>query len=180
MEGQRRFGSTDIIHYSLKEPTADFGDKKIHIVHEVKRARVLAVGTTLETMYSLAESSWVFRENSKQCFQGNALLCQVRAPLSGMSHIYCAFQAIDELVIHEVRHIVLTTETHYALVYLGDDCQLYMSSVYQIRQSPTQADDMARLVLFYAHAMLSEPFTLSPTKSVLIRRVEGPLYFQAL
>jgi hypothetical protein len=160
----------------LKKPTADFGDKKIHTLHEVKRARVLAVGTTLETMYSLAESSWVFRENGKQCFRGNALLCQVRAPLLGMHHPYCAFQAIDELAIHEVRHIVLTTETHYALVYLGDDCQLYMSSVYQIRQSPTQAADMARLVLFYAHAMLSEPLTLPPTKSVLIRRVEVPSF----
>jgi hypothetical protein len=40
-ESQRSFGSTDIIHYSLKEPTTDFKKKKIDTLHEVKRARVL-------------------------------------------------------------------------------------------------------------------------------------------
>ncbi|KAJ7867646.1 hypothetical protein B0H13DRAFT_2281170 [Mycena leptocephala] len=159
-ESQRSFGSTDIIHYSLKEPTTDFKKKKIHTLHEVKRARVLEGGATLETMYSLAESSWSFRTNSDQCTRGKALLCQ----------------AIDELAIHEVKHIVLTTEAHYALVYLGDDYQLHMSQVYNIRESPTQAEDMARLVLFYAHAMLSEPLTMRSTNSVFAGRVEVPSF----
>ncbi|KAJ7241092.1 hypothetical protein C8J57DRAFT_1527134 [Mycena rebaudengoi] len=132
IESQRSFGSTDIIHYSLEEPTTDIRHKKIHTLHEVKRARVLMRGETLQKMYRLAGSSWSFRKNGDQCPRGKALLCQ----------------AIDELAIHEVKHIVLTTETHYALVYLGDDYQLHMSQVHNIRESPTQAEDMARLVLF--------------------------------
>jgi hypothetical protein len=104
------------------------------------------------------------------------LLCQVRASLLGIHHSYCALQAIDELAIHGVKHIVLTTETHYALVYVGDDDQLYMSQVYQIRESSTQADDMAQLVLFYAHAMLSEPLALRSTNSIFAGRVEVPSF----
>jgi hypothetical protein len=176
IESQRSFGSTDIIHYSLEEPTTDIRHKKIHTLHEVKRARVLMRGETLQKMYRLAGSSWSLRKNGDQCPRGKALLCQVRAPLLGIRHSYGAFQAIDELAIHEVRHIVLTTETHYALVCLGDDYQLHMSQVHNIRESPTQAEDMARLVLFYAHAMLSEPLTWRSTSSVFAGRVEVPSF----
>ncbi|KAJ7633819.1 hypothetical protein DFH06DRAFT_685930 [Mycena polygramma] len=111
-------------------------------------------------MYRLAGSIWEFRDSSA-CKRGSALLCQ----------------AIDELVKYKVRHIVLTTQSHYALVHLGNDFQLRMSSVYEIHTSTTgrQAADMAHLVLFYAHAALSEPLDC-PINPVTTYRVEVPSF----
>ena len=60
---------------------------------------------------------------------------------------------------------MLSTETHYALVYT-DDQSLLMSRVYTIRNMKTQAADMAELVLFYAHATLSTQTLPPPPGSV--------------
>ncbi|KAK6966559.1 hypothetical protein R3P38DRAFT_2816049 [Favolaschia claudopus] len=85
------------------------------------------------------------------------------------------FQAIDELAAYTVKYIVLSTENHYALMRLSDDCQLYMSRVYPIRNSATQAQDMAELVLLYAHTALDRtPWPTPERSAVQVLRVTVP------
>ncbi|KAJ7023799.1 hypothetical protein C8F04DRAFT_1271042 [Mycena alexandri] len=155
---EQEFGSTDILQYCSME-----GLRRNRTLHEVKRARVLSLlkSNVLDIMYGLAGSTWAFKQDSSACKRGAALLCQ----------------AIDELAKYQVRHIVLTTETHYALVHLDDDSQLCMSDVYEIRPSDPsrQPGDMAHLVLFYAHAALSEPLECS-RNPVTTYRVEVPSF----
>jgi hypothetical protein len=179
VDSQREFGSTDIVHFWSEEEQGDYFEGKVRTAHEVKRARVLTVGgvNVLDEMYSLAKSAWDFRHGG-ECSRGQLLLFQVRRLLRRVHHRDCPLQAIDELAKYRVTHIVLSTETHYALVHLSGDQKLCMSHVYSICDSKTQAKDMAELVLFYAHATLAEgtPWP-SPLLSVPTFRVTVPPVF---
>jgi hypothetical protein len=86
-------------------------------------------------------------------------------------------QAIDELANYQAQHIVLTTETHYALVHLSGN-SLRISRVYPIHNANSQnrASDMAELVLFYAHAALTRSWDPSPQPPVSIFRVSVPSF----
>jgi hypothetical protein len=55
---------------------------------------------------------------------------------------------------HTIGHAVMATEERYVLLRLTETLQLEMSRVYQVSGSPTQARDMAALVLFYAYAAM--------------------------
>ncbi|KAJ7714829.1 hypothetical protein DFH07DRAFT_974358 [Mycena maculata] len=55
---------------------------------------------------------------------------------------------IDEMIQAENGHLVVTTQTQYVLVRLRPSLQLEISEVYSIRNSPTQLEDIAILVLF--------------------------------
>ncbi|KAF7330690.1 RIO-like kinase [Mycena sanguinolenta] len=160
---QSDFGSTDIIHFLSPNEDAEHTDPGIRTLHEVKRARVLATRhlNVLDEMYRLAESGWNFRQGSSTCKKGSLLLGQ----------------ALDELALNMVDYIVLTTEKQYALVHLSGD-SLHMSRVYPIQNSSSQqqADDMAELVLFYAHAALTRSSQPPPQPPVSIHRVSIPSF----
>ncbi|KAJ7217643.1 hypothetical protein B0H12DRAFT_1153433 [Mycena haematopus] len=55
---------------------------------------------------------------------------------------------IDEMIQAKTGHLVVATQTQYILVRLIPSLQLEISKVYSIRDSPTQLEDMAILVLF--------------------------------
>ncbi|KAJ6528599.1 hypothetical protein B0H19DRAFT_1243083 [Mycena capillaripes] len=162
IDSQHEFGSTDIVHFLSQNEDDEQTEQGIRTLQEVKRARVLTIGNrnVLGEMHRLAELGWNFRQSS-ECAKGKHLL----------------LQAIDELANYQVQHIVLTTETHYALVHLSGD-SLYMSRVYPIHNADlqNQASDMAELVLFYAHAALTRSWEPSPQPPVSIFRVSVPSF----
>ncbi|KAJ7811496.1 hypothetical protein B0H13DRAFT_2685179 [Mycena leptocephala] len=88
----------------------------------------------------------------------------------------CARHCIDELIYYEVTHIIFATQEQYVLLFLDDSHQFRISRVYTILSSSTQARDMAELVLFYTHALLTRrpPYPPSPPTSISVFRVTVP------
>ncbi|KAJ7144661.1 hypothetical protein C8R44DRAFT_725575 [Mycena epipterygia] len=88
-------------------------------------------------------------------------------------------QCIDELIYYEGTHIILATQEQYVLLLLDDSHQFRISRVYTILGSSiTQARDMAELVLFYTHALLTRRPRYPPSRppSVSVYRVTVPAF----
>ncbi|KAJ7080118.1 hypothetical protein C8R44DRAFT_824457 [Mycena epipterygia] len=160
-------GTTDILHM-LKQGEDEDEDESPCTAHEVKRSRVLGVGgDVLRHLVSLAGPGrgWAFRDAEPAGLEEKArrLLCQ----------------CIDELIYYEVTHIILATQEQYVLLLLDDSHQFRISRVYTILGSSiTQARDMAELVLFYSHALLTRhpPYPPSRPPSVSVYRVTVPAF----
>ncbi|KAJ7121860.1 hypothetical protein C8R43DRAFT_1112120 [Mycena crocata] len=133
-------GATDIIHLWRASPSA----RVPCTPHEFKRDRALRVGSesTLEYLAEkAATSSYAFRVNEGV------------ATLAGKGkRVVC--QTINEMVVTETGHAIICTQEQYVMLRLTPAFELEISRVYQIRNSSTQAMDMAELVLFYTHSAL--------------------------
>ncbi|KAJ7868823.1 hypothetical protein B0H14DRAFT_2729040, partial [Mycena olivaceomarginata] len=68
------------------------------------------------------------------------------------------------------------TQEQYALLQPARDLQLEMSRVYKIRGSPMQAADMAALVVFYSHAVMSTGTSYVPKSIPRLPRVIIPAF----
>ncbi|KAJ7816092.1 hypothetical protein B0H14DRAFT_3148738 [Mycena olivaceomarginata] len=66
--------------------------------------------------------------------------------------VSCHRHTVNHMAKHTIGHAVMATEERYVLLRLTETLQLEMSRVYQVSGSPTQARDIAALVLFYGHA----------------------------
>ncbi|KAJ7777787.1 hypothetical protein B0H14DRAFT_3894254 [Mycena olivaceomarginata] len=66
--------------------------------------------------------------------------------------VSCHRHTVNHMAKHKIGHAVMATEERYVLLRLTESLQLEMSRVYQVSGSPTQARDIAALVLFYGHA----------------------------
>ncbi|KAJ6613778.1 hypothetical protein B0H10DRAFT_2221889 [Mycena sp. CBHHK59/15] len=159
-------GMTDILHI-IKQGEDEDEDESPCTAHEVKRSRVLSVhGDFLRHLVSLAGSQggWAFRDAEPAGLEEKArrLLCQ----------------CIDELIFYQVTHIILATEEQYVLLFLGGSHQFRIGRVYTIHGSSTQARDMAELVLFYTHALLTRrpPYPPSRPASISVYRVTVPVF----
>ncbi|KAJ7208130.1 hypothetical protein C8J57DRAFT_1734075 [Mycena rebaudengoi] len=157
-------GVTDILH--MLDRGEDAAESAC-TAHEVKRSKVLRVRdlNVLENLVYLAslEGGWAFRD-AEVGLQEKArrLLCQ----------------CIDELITNDVTHIILATPEQYALLFLDGFHQFRTSHVYTILGSVTQARDMAELVLFYTHALLTRqtPYPRSPSPSTSVYRITVPAF----
>ncbi|KAJ7216902.1 hypothetical protein C8J57DRAFT_1732409 [Mycena rebaudengoi] len=157
-------GVTDILH--MLDRGEDAAESAC-TAHEVKRSKVLRVRdlNVLENLVYLAslEGGWAFRD-AEVGLQEKArrLLCQ----------------CIDKLITNDVTHIILATPEQYALLFLDGFHQFRISRVYIILGSVTQARDMAELVLFYTHALLTRqtPYPRSPSPSTSVYRITVPAF----
>ncbi|KAK7006903.1 RIO-like kinase, partial [Favolaschia claudopus] len=134
-------GTTDLVHFlphcdNLSQPELPAKDT-VQTAHEVKRAMVLT-NDKLVLLHAYATQSWSFRSSGNFPI-GRRLLRQVLA----------------ELELYGLAHIIVTTKTHYILVHLKGHI-LRISPIYDIHNSASQAEDVAELILFYAHASLAK------------------------
>ncbi|KAK6967003.1 RIO-like kinase [Favolaschia claudopus] len=146
-------GTTDLVHFlphcdNLSQPELPAKDT-VQTAHEVKRGHG-PHNDKLVLLHAYATQSWSFRSSGNFPI-GRRLLRQVLA----------------ELELYGLAHIIVTTETHYVLVHLKGHI-LRMSPIYDIHNSASQAEDVAELVLFYAHASLAKQRTLIPLQDVRV------------
>ncbi|KAJ7435920.1 hypothetical protein B0H11DRAFT_2295207 [Mycena galericulata] len=158
--------ATGILHELIREGM----DMEVSVctAHNVKLSRVLNVDgvDVLEHLAHLAdaEGGWEFRD-------AEALLDEKARGL--------LFQCIDELIVYQVTHIIISTQDQYVLLYLNASQQFWISRVYTIHHSATQNRDMAELVLFYTHALLTRrpPYAPPPSPSLIsLSRITVPAF----
>ncbi|KAJ7771258.1 hypothetical protein DFH07DRAFT_803910 [Mycena maculata] len=69
------------------------------------------------------------------------------------------------MITADTGHAIICTEEHYAMLRVTDLLQLEISPPYAVRNSTTQAEDMALLVLFYTHAALRAGHTYAAAQA---------------
>ncbi|KAJ7432460.1 hypothetical protein B0H11DRAFT_2126163, partial [Mycena galericulata] len=156
---------TGILHELRRE-----GMEKASVctAHNFKLSRFLDVDgvDVLEHLTHLAdvEGGWEFRD--------------AETPLEEKAR-GLLFQCIDGLIAHQVTHIIISTQDQYVLLHLNASHQLQISRLYTIHHSATQNRDMAELVLFYTHALLTRrppyPPHSSPS-SISLSRITVPAF----
>ncbi|KAF7334848.1 Cysteine protease [Mycena sanguinolenta] len=134
-------GATAIIHqWYLAAKEEQSSIKKPCTPHEFKRVKVLRVGdrSALEFLVEQAGASSGY----------NFRVSDGASTLTGKGKRI----SINEIVATKTGHSIICTQ--HVMIRLMEGFQLQISRVYQIRNSTTQARDMAELVLFYTHSAL--------------------------
>ncbi|KAJ7816603.1 hypothetical protein B0H14DRAFT_1395097 [Mycena olivaceomarginata] len=135
-------GVADIIHQYQSDLD---GDERPCTPHEFKRHKALHVNgeSVLDFLVQQASAPSGYR------FRSTAS----RSTLPGKGKDVVS-QIINEMISTNTGHAVICTQEQYAMVRVTDTLQLELSPVYAVRDSATQARDVALLVLFYTHAAL--------------------------
>ncbi|KAF7292958.1 Kinase-like protein [Mycena indigotica] len=154
-------GSADILHQWYET-----GSSTPCTPHEFKRDKAMRVDghSVLDFLYEQAgtSSGYAFRS------------CASLSTLGGKGkNVLC--ELINEMITADTGHGIICTQEQYAMIRVTDSLQLEISPVYALRDSPTQADDMALLVLFYAHAALRAGKTYQDAVTTAMR-ITLPLF----